>query len=210
MLMTFQILGITPLPLPLDASTGFLPSVAATTAILDSEQGKGAKAIVLVTPNNPTGTTYPPQLIEEFADLARDRGMALIVDETYRDFIVPDSATANGSSSGPGRPHTLFERPDWRDHVISLASFSKSYKIPGHRLGVIVAGKEVLKAVTTVADCIQVRSSFPDLDPKSHSPFRSAPRVHPSSPLPRSCPRSEPTSQKPRPGSTPASNSLPT
>lgn len=169
--MTFQILGITPLPLPLDASTGFLPSIAATTEILNSPQGKRAKAIVLVSPNNPTGTTYPPELIEEFADLARERGVALIVDETYRDFIVPDS------ESGPGRPHTLFERPDWRSHVISLASFSKSYKIPGHRLGVIVAGKEVLQAVTTVADCIQVCSfhlasedtanQFSDLRPTS-------------------------------------------
>ena len=155
MLMTFQILNITPLPLPLSADTSFLPSASAARALLDSPQGKATKAIVLVTPNNPTGATYPSALIDEFADLARERRVALIVDETYRDFLVPGDT--NDDPAVPARPHALFDRPDWRDHVISLSSFSKSYKIPGHRLGMIVAGQEVLQAVTKVADSIQVR-----------------------------------------------------
>ncbi|KAJ9097387.1 hypothetical protein QFC20_006211 [Naganishia adeliensis] len=87
MLMTFQILGIQPLPLPLDPSNSFLPSITAARDLLDSSEGHDVKAIVLVTPNNPTGTTYPPGLISQFADLARERGVVLLVDETYRDFI---------------------------------------------------------------------------------------------------------------------------
>ncbi|GHJ87058.1 hypothetical protein NliqN6_3460 [Naganishia liquefaciens] len=164
MLMTFQILNLTPLPLPLASDSSFLPSVSAARALLDSPQGKNTKAIVLVTPNNPTGATYPPALIDEFADLARERQVALIVDETYRDFLLPDRDDGDGDGipdSPPGRPHTLFERRDWRDHVISLSSFSKSYKIPGHRLGMIVAGREVLQAVTKVADSIQICAPRP-------------------------------------------------
>lgn len=156
--MTFQILNITPLPLPLSSATSFLPSATDARALLDSPQGKDTKAIVLVTPNNPTGATYPPALIDAFADLARERRVALIVDETYRDFLVPPE-TGHDDPAAPARPHALFDRPDWRDHVISLSSFSKSYKIPGHRLGMIVAGQEVLQAVTKVADSIQVRGS---------------------------------------------------
>ena len=48
------------------------------------------RAIVLVTPNNPTGAVYPPATIDAFAKLCAERGIALVLDETYRDFIDPD------------------------------------------------------------------------------------------------------------------------
>ena len=44
------------------------------------------KAIALVSPNNPTGVEYPPELIRAFYDLAQAKGIALILDETYCDF----------------------------------------------------------------------------------------------------------------------------
>ncbi|KAJ9112526.1 hypothetical protein QFC22_006283 [Naganishia vaughanmartiniae] len=182
MLMTFQVLGITPVPLPLSPTEGFTPSVTTARKILESEsnaqtgsgeQGSGrVKAIILVTPNNPTGCTYPPELIEEFADLARDYGTCLVIDETYRDFIPPSGSVSGGTDTStlptksqpvakPGKPHSLFQRPDWRNHVISVGSFSKSYKIPGHRLGFVVAGQEVMRGLTTVSDCIQICAPRP-------------------------------------------------
>ncbi|KAJ9093548.1 hypothetical protein QFC21_006389 [Naganishia friedmannii] len=195
MLMTFQVLGITPVPLPLSPTEGFTPSVTAARKILESQshsesREKGhsgrVKAIILVTPNNPTGCTYPPELIEEFADLAKDYGTCLVIDETYRDFIPPSVSTTaptsisqsgegktdtptltttSGSSTTtappPGKPHDLFRRKDWRTHVISVGSFSKSYKIPGHRLGFVVAGQEVMQGLTTVSDCIQICAPRP-------------------------------------------------
>lgn len=87
------------------------------------------RAIVLVSPNNPTGAEYPPDLIAAFYDLARAYGLALILDETYRDF-----------HSQPGAPHALFEQPDWGDTLIQLYSFSKAYRLTGHRVGAIVTG----------------------------------------------------------------------
>jgi aspartate/methionine/tyrosine aminotransferase len=61
------------------------------TLIPDGRSGCGAhhprtRAIVLVTPNNPGGVEYPAETLTAFRDLARARGIALIVDETYRDF----------------------------------------------------------------------------------------------------------------------------
>ena len=41
---------------------------------------------MLVSPNNPGGVEYPAETLTAFRDLARARGLALIVDETYRDF----------------------------------------------------------------------------------------------------------------------------
>ena len=104
------------------------------------------RAIVLVSPNNPTGREYPPEVLRAFFDLARSRGLALILDETYRDF-----------HSRPGAPHDLFTDPDWDDTLIHLYSFSKAYRLTGHRVGAIMASParlaEVEKFLDTVAIC---------------------------------------------------------
>jgi aspartate/methionine/tyrosine aminotransferase len=92
-----------------------------------------------------TGATYPPSLIASFAQLARAHNIAFILDETYRDFI---------NTSAP--PHNLFASKTWRSSLIHLFSFSKSYCIPGHRVGGIVASPTLLNQVRTVLDCLQV------------------------------------------------------
>ncbi|WP_295512202.1 aminotransferase [uncultured Sulfitobacter sp.] len=104
------------------------------------------RAIAIVTPNNPGGVEYPAELVQAFFDLARAHGIALIVDETYRDF---------DSRSGP--PHALFQDPDWQDTLIHLYSFSKAYRLTGHRVGAMIASParlaEVEKFLDTVAIC---------------------------------------------------------
>ena len=104
------------------------------------------KAIVLVTPNNPCGVEYPADVIKAFYDLAKSRGLALIIDETYRDFH---------SQSGP--PHRLFEQEDWQDTLIQLYSFSKAYRLTGHRVGAVVTCEarlaEIEKFLDTVTIC---------------------------------------------------------
>lgn len=104
------------------------------------------RAIVLVSPNNPSGAEYPAETLRAFRDLARARGVALIVDETYRDF-----------DSRPGAPHDLFTDPDWGDTLIQLYSFSKAYRLTGHRVGAVIASRarmvEIEKFLDTVAIC---------------------------------------------------------
>ncbi|MGJ8595603.1 aminotransferase [Sulfitobacter sp.] len=104
------------------------------------------RAIVLVTPNNPTGLEYPDDLITAFYDLCKSRGIALIVDETYRDF-----------HSSTDIPHSLFKRSDWDETLIHLYSFSKAYRLTGHRVGALIASParlaEVEKFLDTVAIC---------------------------------------------------------
>lgn len=119
-----------------------LPDVARAAGLITDR----TKAIVLVSPNNPAGVEYPPAIIAAFRDLARARGLALIVDETYRDFHSSDDA-----------PHQLFTDPDWDDTFIHLYSFSKAYRLTGHRVGAIMASParlaEVEKFLDTVAIC---------------------------------------------------------
>ncbi|UWQ06205.1 aminotransferase [Aliiroseovarius crassostreae] len=103
------------------------------------------RAIVLVTPNNPAGVEYPSRLIAAFRDLARDAGIALIIDETYRDFHSRD-----------GAPHDLFADPDWSDTVIQLYSFSKAYRLTGHRVGALITSPARLVQVEKFLDTITI------------------------------------------------------
>jgi aspartate/methionine/tyrosine aminotransferase len=140
--MTLDMLGIGTKLLACHAQSGFVPSVDEARALI----GPATRAIVLVTPNNPTGATYPDETLAAFRDLARQARIALVLDETYRDFL-PD---------GQLRPHGLFTKPDWRDVLIQLYSFSKSYAIPGHRLGSVIAGHGVIDEIAKILDCVQI------------------------------------------------------
>ncbi|WP_246333300.1 aminotransferase [Aureimonas mangrovi] len=144
--MTLEMLGIEPRPLPTRAEDGFVPDVSAAEALIDGR----TRAIVLVSPNNPTGAIYPPDTIGAFHALCRRRGIHLILDETYRDFLPARSV-----------PHALFSRGDWRENLVALYSFSKAYAIPGHRLGAMAAGRSVMEAAGKILDCMQICPSRP-------------------------------------------------
>jgi aspartate/methionine/tyrosine aminotransferase len=138
--MWLDMQGITTVPLP--AGPGLIPLADQAAKLITPR----TRAIVLVSPNNPGGAEYPAETLRAFLDLARAHGLALIIDETYRDF-----------DSRPGRPHDLFEDPDWDDTLIQLYSFSKAYRLTGHRVGAMVAATdrlaEVEKFLDTVAIC---------------------------------------------------------
>ena len=139
--MWLEMQGMTAVHLACDAARGMVPDPAEAARLIDAD----TKAIVLVTPNNPTGAIYPPEIMEAFFELARDRGVALIVDETYKDFR-PDTAP----------PHGLFGKPGWRDILVHLYSFSKVYSLTGYRCGSVIAGPAVLAAVEKIMDCIAI------------------------------------------------------
>ena len=138
--MWLDMSGVKSVALP--TGNGLLPDPEQAAALVTDR----TRAIALVTPNNPAGVEYPAELVQAFFDLARAHGLALIVDETYRDF---------DSRSGP--PHPLFQDADWRDTLIHLYSFSKAYRLTGHRVGAMIASEERLaeaeKFLDTVAIC---------------------------------------------------------
>lgn len=140
--MTLGMLGVEARALPCRAEDGFVPDVEAARALIDAK----VRAVVLVTPNNPTGAVYPASVIAAFAELCRERGVALVLDETYRDFM----------PEGMGRPHDAFANADQRETVVHLYSFSKAYAVPGWRLGAIVAGAGLQAQIGKVLDCVQI------------------------------------------------------
>ncbi|WP_299042339.1 aminotransferase [uncultured Tateyamaria sp.] len=138
--MWLDMAGVRSVPLPV--GDGMLPDVEAARALITPR----TRAIALVTPNNPSGVEYPDTLVMAFFRLAQAQGLALIVDETYRDF---------DSRSGPAHP--LFHQDGWEETFIHLYSFSKTYRLTGHRVGALVSSPERLaeaeKFLDTVAIC---------------------------------------------------------
>lgn len=139
--MWLQMQGITPVSLHCDEMKGAMPDPAAAAALI----GQRTRAIVLVTPNNPTGAIYPPALIDAFYELARERDIALVLDETYKDFM-----------PGTAPPHDLFTRADWRDVFIQLYSFSKAYSLTGYRVGSVAGGPAIMAAIEKIMDCVAI------------------------------------------------------
>ncbi len=144
---TLAMLGVCCKLVACRAERGFVPDLADIDAALDGRVG----ALVLVTPNNPTGAIYPPALMRAVAALCRERGVWLLLDETYRDFL-PDAGVP---------PHGLFADTTWRSRVVGLYSYSKSFCIPGHRLGALMGGPAVIGQVAKVMDNLQICAPRP-------------------------------------------------
>jgi aspartate/methionine/tyrosine aminotransferase len=137
--MWLDMAGLETVPLP--CGRDGLPDPARAAALGE----RRVKALVLVTPNNPTGAEYPPDLIAAFAALARERGWALILDETYRDF-----------RRAEGAPHDLFADPGWGETLIHLYSFSKVFRLTGHRIGAMVAAPDRIAQAEKFLDTVTI------------------------------------------------------
>lgn len=115
-------------------------------AEIEAAIGPKTRALAIVTPNNPCGTIYPADLLDDIFILCRKHGIWLILDETYRDFL-PLST---------GQPHHLLAKDGWQDTLIQLYSFSKSYCMPGHRLGAVTSGTALVAELAKIIDNIQI------------------------------------------------------
>ncbi|BCS52273.1 aminotransferase [Geobacter sp. SVR] len=140
--MALEMLGLKGVYAPFDESAAGLPSPAVLESLITGK----TRAILLVTPSNPTGAITPPEILADLYELARRHNIALILDETYNAFI-----------PGGARPHDLFTRPDWGEHLIQIASFGKTFALTGYRAGMLVASpqfiRHALKAQDTMAVC---------------------------------------------------------
>ena len=125
----------------LEPADGLNPTVGEAEALVTER----TRALVLITPGNPTGNVLTPDRLAEFAAFAERRDIVLVIDETYRSFV-----------PGSQAPHELFAGERWREHVVSLHSFSKDLAIPGQRVGAIVGSPELLVEVTKLIDCVTI------------------------------------------------------
>ncbi|MBI1779657.1 MAG: aminotransferase [Proteobacteria bacterium] len=139
--MWLDMLGIGTVHLPFRPEHGGVPDAAEAARRITPK----TRAIVLVSPNNPTGAVYPPDALAAFYSLAKQRNLALVIDETYKDFL-----------PGDDKPHRLFEDPKWSDTLVQLYSFSKVYCLTGYRVGSVIAGGRLLAEIAKAMDCVAI------------------------------------------------------
>nr|WP_320116612.1 aminotransferase [uncultured Desulfuromonas sp.] len=133
--MGMEALGIVPRYVPFDAQ------VEEYAAAINSR----TRAILMVTPSNPTGAIVSPEKLDALYDVACRHDIALILDETYHAFV--PSAEA---------PHTLFSRVDWPENLIHFASFGKTFALTGYRAGCLVADETLIRQALKVQDSMVV------------------------------------------------------
>ena len=97
------------------------------------------KALLLVTPSNPTGGIITRQAAEKLAVLANEHNFVVISDEIYGKFVwEPFEHVSIGSFAGMG------------ERTITLSGFSKAYAMTGWRVGYILAPENAIRAMTAI------------------------------------------------------------
>lgn len=92
------------------------------------------KAILLCSPNNPTGTVYARQELERLIAICNERNIFLVVDETYREFVY-DGA----------KPISVLEIEPDNQRLVVIDSLSKRFSLCGARLGCIVTPNDEIR-----------------------------------------------------------------
>lgn len=99
------------------------------------------KAVIICSPHNPTGAVFSESDLRAVGELAMDRNLFVIADETY-DFLCYD-----------GRRHfSLAALPELKDHLIAAYSFSKKYAMTGWRVGFVHAPESILDHLEKIHD----------------------------------------------------------
>jgi aminotransferase len=123
------------------------PDFAIDEAALEAA-AKGARAIVLCTPSNPSGKMFSREEIELVARVARKHDLFLITDEIY-EYIRYD-----------GRPH-VSPATVAPERTVSIMGLSKTFSITGWRLGYAVAPEPLCKAIMLVNDLFYICAPTP-------------------------------------------------
>ena len=118
--------------------------------LMDYFEDKGIGCLLVINPDNPSGNFIPARDILRLCKWAEDRGIRLIVDESFVDF------SEGGRSNSLLNDETLSAYPS----LMVVKSISKSYGVPGLRLGVLASGDREFVAVLKKAVPIWNINSF--------------------------------------------------
>jgi aspartate/methionine/tyrosine aminotransferase len=133
--MALGLANVRPVLLPTDAR--FHPDPERVRAAMTSR----TRAVVTVSPNNPTGAVYPESCLRAINELCGERGVFHISDETYEDFVY-DGVRHVSSGAFPGAA----------EHTISLFSFSKAYGFASWRVGYGIFPAILMESLRKIQD----------------------------------------------------------
>ena len=122
----------------------FLPIREENHFQIDANELKGlitekTKAILLNSPSNPTGIVIKKEILEEVAQIAKERDLFVISDELYEDILFD------------GREHvSIASFPGMKERTISIFGFSKSYAMTGWRIAYLTCPEYLVKEMVKI------------------------------------------------------------
>jgi len=109
-------------------------------AALERAVTKKTRALILNTPNNPTGAVYPEKDLRAVAALAQKRGLVVISDEAYEALVYDGARHVSFASIGA----------EAAARAVTVQTFSKSFAMTGYRVGFLAGPEELVKAVSRI------------------------------------------------------------
>lgn len=130
-----MLFDVVPVPYGLREENGFQPD---PQELRQKVTGK-TKALVLMTPNNPTGSVLPQSILESIAEIAIENDLLVFSDEIYERLLYD------------GNQHvSMASLPGMKERTITMNGFSKAYSMTGWRLGYVAAPRPCIELMNTV------------------------------------------------------------
>jgi aspartate/methionine/tyrosine aminotransferase len=133
---SIRLAGGVPVAVATDAASGY----RATVEQLEAAVTEATKALVFVSPSNPTGAVYPPEQVAEIGRWAAERGLWVVTDEIYEHLVYGDAEFSS-------MPVLV---PELADRCIVVNGVAKTYAMTGWRVGWMIAPADITKAATNL------------------------------------------------------------
>lgn len=147
-----KLFGGTPVyvPMAFEPGYGFKLDIESIEKAVTSR----TRMVVINNPNNPSGSVLSPVELEKLYDIVVRNNLILVSDEIYDNFIYEGV-----------KFKSVLQLEDWRDHVIYINGFSKTFSMTGWRLGYLVARRDVIPSMIDLA--VTVYSCAPSIAQKA-------------------------------------------
>jgi aminotransferase len=140
--MAIRALGGVPIEAPLDEADGFSPRWQSIEPHLTSR----TRAVVMCSPSNPTGAVTTKTELTRIVQELSSRAIVLFSDETYSHFF--------GEDGKPVDPPSAAAMHGWRETVVVIGTFSKSFGMTGWRCGYLLADRAVCEQALKIQDAM--------------------------------------------------------
>jgi aspartate aminotransferase len=132
-----KLVGGVPVPVhPEDG--GFIPRIRDIEQVI----GSYTKAVIINSPNNPTGAVYPESFVRDVVELCEERGLWLIIDDIYHRLIFDGRRPVN--------PYAFARDHSDNSKLICINGVSKQYAMTGFRIGWAVGNTRLIEVMTNI------------------------------------------------------------
>ncbi len=127
------------IPVPVTAEDG---SFCPTVREIAEACGSYTKAIILNSPNNPSGAVYSPDFVQEMVEFCEKRSIYLIMDDIYNRLVFDGKKAAIG--------YDFMKAPLEQSKLVVINGVSKMYAMTGFRIGWAIGNKPLIEAMATI------------------------------------------------------------